>query len=183
MNSARGLRNGSVLLPWEDWKYRFKHWALGGKIGVGGTDYWGSHNQEGSYEASLARTSPSNRIEFRYARRPGYQLGLLGGFNQYNTAAMVFDQRLSSRASIHFLTRYYRPLIQSFSGNVASVGGNAGVEFAVSPSVVATMFGNYLYERQRASAVIGQDLSADRYIIGVGVCYRFTPVRRGAAVR
>jgi hypothetical protein len=45
------------------------------------------------------------------------------------------------------------------------------------------MFGNYLYERQRASAVIGQDLSADRYIIGVGVCYRFTPVRRGAAVR
>jgi hypothetical protein len=184
VNSARDLRNGSVLLALAGLKYQFgKHWVFGAKIGGGRTDYGESHNLQGSYEASLARTSPSHRIEFRYARRPGYQLGLLGGFNQYDTATLAFDQRLSSRTSFHFLTRYYRPLIQSVSGNVVTVGGNAGVEFAVSPTVVATMFGNYLYQRQRASAVIGQDLFADRYIIVVGAHYVFSPVRRHPAGR
>jgi len=184
VNSARDHRNGSVLLALGGLKYRFgKHWVFGGKIGADRTDFGQSQNLRGSYEAWLARTSSSHQMEFRYARRPGYQLGLLGGFNQYDTATLAFDQRLSSRTSLHFLTRYYRPLLQSVSGNVVTVGGSAGVEIAVSPSVVATMFGNYLYQQQRASAVIGQELFGDRYIIVVGAHYVFSPVKRHPAGR
>jgi hypothetical protein len=178
--SSSGGRDGTILRGRGGLTYRFsKQWNVAGKAGVERAHYGGNTNTRGTYEASVSRTSSSNRLEIRYALLSGYQLGL-SGLNRTDRADAVFDQQMWSRVSVHLLSRYYRTSGLADFDNVQTTGGSVGFDYAMQPNIVASVFAHYLYQREGVSPAMGMSLDLDRYLVYGGVYFLFPPVRRGA---
>ena len=116
-----------------------------------------------------------NRLDIRYGRESRFQIGL-PDLNRYHSLTGYFDQRLSSQISLHLLSRYYRTETSTY-GDVETLGGGAGFDFALHQSLVASVFGHYVYQRS-GSSISSQYLNSDRYMLIGGLTYIFPSARR-----
>ena len=171
VDSSSDIRDGRILraLGGPRWQIT-RYWEAFGRAGMERVSQGGAARIGETYEASLSRTTDSSRIELRYQRRAGVQLGLRG-VNRYETARAGYDRRLTSWMSGHLYSTYYRTDRLDRYGRLESVGGSAGFEFLLRHDLVATAFGHYLYQTQK-QAVLGR-FDVDRYIVFAGLQYYF----------
>jgi hypothetical protein len=180
VTSSSGVRDGTILRGLVGLRYRFsKRWDVAGKAGAERVHNGGITNTGGTYEASVSRTSLSNRLEIHCARLSGYQLGL-SGLNRTDRADVIFDQRVGRRVSLHLLSRYYRTSGLEDLGKVQTMGGSVGLDYAIKPNIVASVLAHSLYQREGISPTMGMSLNLDRYLVYGGLYFLFPPVRQGA---
>jgi hypothetical protein len=127
-------------------------------------------------QLSATRASERNRFSVHYSRSAGYQLGLTG-LNKMDSFDAAFDRSFGRRVSFHLTSRYYRTLGVALYGGLNTVVGSAGWEFALSPSLVASLSGDYMHQTQKAVTTTALTLNADRYMAFVGISYSFPSAR------
>ncbi len=162
------FRGGLAFRPGQNWK-------LEARAGAERVDRDFANGYEPSYEVGLTRETKLNRLDIRYSRESRFQIGL-PDLNRYHRFTGYFDQRLSSQISLHLLSRYYRTETSTY-GDVETLGGGAGFDFALHRSLVASVFGHYVYQRS-GSPISSQYLNSDRYMFIGGLTYIFPSARR-----
>jgi len=176
VDSSEESRKGTIMRFMGGLVYRpNKNWRMEAKAGEERMDSDLNDDNGATYEASLTRDTGLNRLEIRYNRRSGVEIGL-AGLNRYHEVSGFFDQQLGSRVSLHLLARFYRTDSITY-GKVDTWGGGMGFDYAFHPSLVSSVFGHYVYERA-GSPLPGQDMKADRYIVYGGLTYLFPSVKR-----
>jgi len=150
-------------------------WDISAKVGAERVQDDLGHRGAEIYEASIRRVSNLNRIHIQYRHRSGYQIGL-DRLNRYHGITGYFDQQLGSHLTMHLLSRFYRTSTDTY-GNVDTLGGGAGLDYAVHPSFALTIFGHYLFQ-QTGSSPFSPEFRTDRYIIYAGLHYLFPSVKR-----
>jgi hypothetical protein len=178
VHSVNGVRNGKIVRFLGGMRLRLhKAWVIGGQGGADRTNMASQHGVQPSYQAFVTRESPANRLDMRYSRSYGFQVGL-PGLNPTDSVAVLFDQRLMSRLSFNILSRYYRTSGLQPIGRVDSVNGRVGFEYALTPSFLASVSGDYLYQRQKVSTATLVGLNLDKFIITAGLYYFFPATNR-----
>jgi hypothetical protein len=152
-------------------------WTVGGQIGADRTREASGNNVQPSYGASVTKVSTDTRVGLEYWRRASYQIGL-PGLNRADSIIARWEQRFRSRLSISMQTQYYRTSGVESVGNLKTISGSAGIEYAVIPSILASMSVNYLYQRQQSTAVPRDNLNVDRYMISIGLYYFYPATKR-----
>ncbi len=176
INSDTRSRNGRILRFMGGLLYRpANNWEITARAGDERMSYESRSFNQATYDASISRITKLNRLDIRYNRRYGYQIGLTG-FNRYDGVTGYFDQQLSSRLSMSLLSRFYRTRTDSF-GTVDTLGGGAGLDYAILPSLAASVFGHYIYQKSGSPLFI-QDIKTDRYMVYVGLYYLFPSAKR-----
>jgi hypothetical protein len=176
IDSSEESRDGTIQRFMGGLAYRpGPNWRLEAKAGVERVDREAAKGYEPTYELGLTRETRLNRFDIRYNRESRFQIGL-PDLNRYHSLSGYFDQRLNSWLSMHLLSRYYRTESGTYD-DVDTLGGGAGFDFALHKSLVASIFGHYVYQRS-GSSISNQNLNSDRYIIIAGLTYMFPAARR-----
>jgi len=175
INSATNSRDGTILRYMGGLAYRpTKNWEMAFKAG-GERVSLVSYNQGITYAANATHKTKLNRLDIRYQHQSGYQIGLVD-LNKYHSLIGTFDQQLSSRISINFMSSFYRTNTAAF-GHVNTLGGGGGFDFALHPSLTASISGNYVYQ-QSSYPLLDKSLHTDRYMLYAGLQYLFPSIRR-----
>jgi hypothetical protein len=176
IDSSENTRDGTIQRLKGGLAYQSgPNWRLEAKAGVERVDKEAEEKYEPSYEFGLTRETRLNRFDIRYNRESRFQIGL-PDLNRYHRLSGYFDQRLNSWLSLHLLSRYYRTKTATY-GNVDTLGGGAGFDFALHKSLVASIFGHYVYQHSNSPISI-QDPNSDRYMVIAGLTYLFPSARR-----
>lgn len=200
-NSADHLRDGKILRLQGGVSYRLgRNWEISGGSGWERVSLDTGEGSFPGYETSVARLTPSNRIEVRYWRQSNFQFGL-SGLNRNDTIEATFNQMIGSRTSFQLLAHYYRTGNVYVYGSIQTIASSAGIEYAPHPSFVISVMAHYLHQMQDKAPVItdqpnvlpgglvilgqpayviipGLNLQIDRYIVQAGITYLFPSARR-----
>jgi hypothetical protein len=177
VRSANSVRSGSILRFLGGLTYKSRDgWTIGGQAGGDRTHLVSGDSLQPSYRALVAKQSVATRIGLEYWRRTNSQIGL-SGLNRSDSVDARLEHRFLSRLSFRLQALYYRTFGVENIGGIRSISGRAGFEYAIIPSILASMSLDYLYQRQ-LSAATGPELKQDRYMISIGLFYFHPATKR-----
>ena len=183
VTSVSGIRSGRILEFLGGLNIRVsKGFSIQGRAGVEEVHSGLGPKYSSTGEASFSHTSRTNNISVSYSLRSGYQLGL-AGLNRNDSVTGSFDQKLGRYVTFHLQSTYFRTIGLAYYGHLSTMASSGGFEFSVHPSVVLTLSGNYMDQRQGTTTNNAATLNASRTMLMAGVSYLFPPVKpkRGAA--
>jgi len=178
VRSANSARNASIL--------RFLGgpalktaggWTLGIQVGGDRTQLVSEASMQPSYGASVTKVSATTRAAFQYWRRSSYQIGL-SGIHRADSIVARLEHRFGTRLTVNLQTQYYRTFGIESIDQLKTISGGAGFEYAIIPSVLASMSVNYMYQRQRFPSATMEDLNVNRYMASIGLYYFYPATKR-----
>jgi hypothetical protein len=173
INSANSSRDGTIMRftgglayrPNKNWNFSFS--AGGERVGSG--------SNNATYNTNASYTTKLNQFSIQYSRQTGYQIGLVD-LNRSHSLTGSFDRQLNSRTSVNMEVEFYRTNTPNY-GNINSVGGGVGLDYAFRSNLTATVSGHYVYLRS-SFPQFNATLHTDRYILYAGLQYHFPSLRR-----
>jgi hypothetical protein len=136
--------------------------------GLGLTDYPGEYRHAGSVQAGISRRSHSSIFAASYERGFTTSIGLPGMYIS-DMATADIGQRLTQRMSIQVNFRYCKNVSYLRPGRYDIIRGNAILEFALRPDLIAVV--DYSYWDQSWRGLLVPVLDTTRWAAYAGVQY------------